>query len=263
MGCGGCGGEAICHQKVQQSFLNQSLDTPPHHPQLKIPGSAPGLSSLKTILSSLKQCYKVPTRFKQIYDITNAEQLLRLVNSLHQRWHNMRNKIYPFCQIVKAQHNAIKFHSSVRQKSMRNAQGHGNYTCAQNFWSFSCRMTCKHFLLPFVVNISNYFILHPWIQEHFRDLLSNSRTRSLSPLPGLLRLIEPIYHLPLYTLIFPRQTFLSPLSCLVQQQPRNFNQTNLHKNFRLTPASFLCFTKLTEKSFSSERRIKRNTLNAA
>ena len=146
---------------------------------------------------------------------------------------------------------------------MQNAQGHGNYTCAYNFWSFACRMTCKHFLLPFVVNTSNYFILHPWIQGHFRDLLRNSRTRSLTPLPGLLRLIEPIYHLPLYTLIFPWQTFLAPLSCLVQHQPQNFNQTNLHKNFSLTPASFLCFTKLIEKSFSGERRIKRNTLNTA
>ena len=142
---------------------------------------------------------------------------------------------------------------------MQNAQGHGNYTCAYNLWSFACRMTCKHFLLPFGVNNSNYFIY----LFYFRDLLSNSRTRSLSPLPGLLRLIEHIYHLPLYALIFPRQTFLSPLSRLVQQQPRNFNQTNLHKNFSLTPASFLCFTKLIEKSFSGERRIKRNTLNTA
>ena len=142
---------------------------------------------------------------------------------------------------------------------MQNAQGHGNYTCAYNFWSFACTMTCKHFLLPFGVNNSNYFIY----LFYFRDLLSNSRTRSLSPLPGLLRLIEHIYHLPLYALIFPRQTFLSPLSRLVQQQPRNFNQTNLHKNFSLTPASFLCFTKLIEQSFSSERRIKRNTLNTA
>ena len=140
---------------------------------------------------------------------------------------------------------------------------HAKCTRAWNFWSFSCRMTCKHFLLPFVVNISNYFILHPWIQEHFRDLLSNSRTRSLTPLPGLLRLIEPVCPLLLYTHIFPRQTFLSQLSSLVQRQPRNFNQTNLHKNFSLTPASFLCFTKLIEKSFSSEKRIKRNTLNAA
>ena len=27
-GCGGCVGEVICHKKVQQSFLNQSLDPP-------------------------------------------------------------------------------------------------------------------------------------------------------------------------------------------------------------------------------------------
>lgn len=143
---------------------------------------------------------------------------------------------------------------------MQNEQGHGNYTCAYNFWSFACRMTCKHFLIPFVVNTSNYFILHRWIQGHFRDLLSNTRTKSLTPLPGLKDWSNPlIYHLPLYALTFPRQTFLSPISCLVQQQPRNFNQTNLHKNFSLTSASFLCFTKLIEKSFSSERRIKRNT----
>ena len=35
----GVWGEVICHKKVQQSFLNQSLDPPP--PNKKIPGSAP------------------------------------------------------------------------------------------------------------------------------------------------------------------------------------------------------------------------------
>ena len=41
-GCGGCGGEVICHKKAQQSFLNQSLPPPPPPPrQSKIPRSAP------------------------------------------------------------------------------------------------------------------------------------------------------------------------------------------------------------------------------
>ena len=34
--CGGCGGEAICHQNIQQSFLNQSLDPPPPTPNKNI-----------------------------------------------------------------------------------------------------------------------------------------------------------------------------------------------------------------------------------
>ena len=143
----------------------------------------------------------VPTKFKQIYDLTNAEQLLRLVNYLHQRWNIIWEINFSlFANSKGTQHNTIKFHSSVPQKSMRNAEGHGNYTCEYNFWSFACRMTCKHILLPFVVNTSNYFILHPIIQGHFR---------SLTPLPGLLRPIEPIifYHLPLYALIFQDKRF--------------------------------------------------------
>ena len=35
--CGGCGGEALRHQHIQQSFLNQSLD----RPNKKYPGFAP------------------------------------------------------------------------------------------------------------------------------------------------------------------------------------------------------------------------------
>ena len=85
-GGGGWGGEAVCHKNVQQSFLNQNLPPSLPHLPLKIPGSVPGLSSLEMRLSSLKRYCKF-LRGLSNYDITNAEQLLRLVNSLHQRWH--------------------------------------------------------------------------------------------------------------------------------------------------------------------------------
>ena len=130
------------------------------------------------------------------------------------------------------------------------------------------RTTSGHLLVEWHASIFWYLLwLTPQIilfcTLEFKDI---SGTSWVIPGPGayhpcqdILRPTEPIYHLPLYALIFPRQTFLSPLSCLEQQQPRNFNQTNLHKNFSLASASFLCFTKLIKKSFSSERRIKRNT----
>ena len=184
-GVGGVREKQFATKKYNSPIWTKVWTPPPTPPPIKNSWIRPRIiiSGDETIVS--QAVLYVPTKFKQIYDLTNAEQLLRLVNYLHQRWNIIWEiKFILFGNSQGTQHNAIKFHSSVREKSMWNAQGHGNYTCAYNFWSFACRMTCKHFLIPFVVNTSNYFILHPWIQGHFRDLLSNSRTRSLSPLPG-------------------------------------------------------------------------------
>ena len=42
-GCEGCGGEVICLKRVQQSFLNQSLDPPPPPNQKFLDPPLPGM----------------------------------------------------------------------------------------------------------------------------------------------------------------------------------------------------------------------------
>ena len=58
---------------------------PPPPPRIKNSWILPRIiiSRDETIVS--QAVLYVPTKFKQIYDLTNEEQLLRLVNYLHQR----------------------------------------------------------------------------------------------------------------------------------------------------------------------------------